>query len=348
MLRKIEIVIPVSQDDKLQDILADYHVLDKYRVSILEDRYLYLITLKVSDSGPLLDEMEKNLAAAEGFRLNLLEVEATLPVPEEEEKEKEEEEEKVAEGASVDAGEEGESEENNSLSISRQELYTDVAGAVALNRNYLIMCFLSAIVATSGVLQGSVAVIIGAMVIAPLLGPNVGLALASTLGDVELGKKALRASLLGTAVSLSIALLIGFILQPAEWSGEVLSRTTLGWGDIAMALASGSAGTLAFTTGAANAVIGVMIAVALMPPLVVIGLLVGAGELALAGGATLLFLSNIICINLSGVLTFLLQGIRPLNWWEEKKARKLTRYSLILWVSLLIILVLILQLADFW
>jgi len=85
-----------------------------------------------------------------------------------------------------------------------------------------------------------------------------------------------------------------------------------------------------------------------MPPLVVIGLLVGAGELALAGGATLLFLSNIICINLSGVLTFLLQGIRPLNWWEEKKARKLTRYSLILWASLLIILVLLLQLADFW
>jgi len=340
VLRKIEIVLPVSQDDELQNILADYQVLDKYRVSILEDRYLYLITVKVSDSGPLLDEMEKKLTAAEGFRLNLLEVEATLPVPEEEE-----EDEEVS---SEDTEEDSKAEENSRLSISRQELYTDVAGAVELNRNYLIMCFLSAIVATSGVLQGNVAVIIGAMVIAPLLGPNVGLALASTLGDVELGKKALQASLLGTAVSLSIALLIGFILQPAEWSGEVLSRTTLGWGDIALALASGSAGTLAFTTGAANAVIGVMIAVALMPPLVVIGLLAGAGELTLAGGATLLFLSNIICINLSGVLTFLLQGMRPLNWWEEKKARRLTRYSLILWVSLLVILVLLLQLADFW
>ena len=343
MLRKIEIVLPVSQDDELQDILADYQVLDKYRVSILEDRYLYLITVKVSDSGPLLDEMEKKLSAAEGFRLNLLEVEATLPVPEEVK-----DEEKNEEVSSEDTKEESKAEENSRLSISRQELYTDVAGAVELNRNYLIMCFLSAIVATSGVLQGNVAVIIGAMVIAPLLGPNVGLALASTLGDVELGKKALRASLLGTAVSLSIALLIGFILQPAEWSGEVLSRTTLGWGDIALALASGSAGTLAFTTGAANAVIGVMIAVALMPPLVVIGLLAGAGELTLAGGATLLFLSNIICINLAGVLTFLLQGMRPLNWWEEKKARRLTCYSLILWVSLLIILGLILQLADFW
>ncbi len=340
MLRKIEIVIPITEDEKLQEILMDYKILDQYRVSLLEDRYLYLITLKVEDSGPLLDQMEKKLAFAEGFRLNLLAVEATLPEPETTESDGDEEEkESLSENQN--------NQSNNKVSLSRQELYNDVGASVELNRNYLIMCFLSAIVASSGVLQGNVAVIIGAMVIAPLLGPNVGLSLAATLGDIELGRKALKASLLGVAVSLIIAFLIGLFLQPTSWSAEVLNRTTLSWGDIALGLASGSAGTLAFTTGAANAVIGVMIAVALMPPLVVIGLLAGAGELVLAGGASLLFLANIICVNLSGVLTFLLQGIRPLNWWEEKKAKKLRRYSLILWLGLLMLLIFILHLANF-
>ena len=341
MLRKIEIVLPVDETDKLNEILENYEVLDRYKISLLEDQALYLITLNVENSGPLLDELEKKLAFAEGFRLNMLEVEATIPAVKLEEENDEDEEAKTI----TDEGSDNEQEEKNNTTkgLSRQELYADLSDSINLNSNYILMCLLSAIVASSGVMLDNVAVIVGAMVIAPLLGPNVGMALASTLGDMELGKKALKASLYGAGAALIVALIAGLILNPDSWPHEVLSRTSVGWGDITLALASGSAGTLAFTTGTSGAVIGVMIAVALMPPLVVVGILLGAGEFLMAGGALMLFISNIICINLAGVLTFIYQGVRPLNWWEEKKAETSRKYSLILWIVLLTLLIIGIQ-----
>ena len=336
MLRKIEIVLPIDETDSLNEILENYEVLDKYKISFLEDKALYLITLNVENSGPLLDELEKKLAFAEGFRLNMMEVEATIPAV----KMEEDKDEKEDEAISSDTDEDVPEEKNNSTKgLSRQELYTDISDSINLNSNYILMCILSAIVASSGVMLDNVAVIVGAMVIAPLLGPNVGMALASTLGDMELGKKALKASIAGAGAAIIVALIAGLILNPDSWPHEVLSRTSVGWGDITLALASGSAGTLAFTTGTSGAVIGVMIAVALMPPLVVVGILLGAGEFVMAGGALLLFTSNIICINLAGVITFIYQGIRPLNWWEEKKAETTRKYSLILWMILLTLLI---------
>jgi len=342
MLRKIEIVLPIDETDKLNEILENYEVLDKYKISFLEDKALYLITLNVENSGPLLDELEKKLAFAEGFRLNMLEVEATIPAVElGEEDEKEESKEDNTEITTDESTKEDQEKDNNSATkgLSRQELYADLSDSINLDSNYILMCVLSAIVASSGVMLNNVAVIIGAMVIAPLLGPNVGMALASTLGDMELGKKALKASLIGAGAAVLVALIAGLILNPESWPNEVLSRTSVGWGDITLALASGSAGTLAFTTGTSGAVIGVMIAVALMPPLVVVGILLGAGEFILAGGALMLFISNIICINLAGVLTFFYQGVRPLNWWEEEKAATTRKYSIIIWIILLTLLI---------
>jgi len=334
MLRKVEIVISLEHEDELKEILDEFELIDKLQVSLWEDKALYLVTLRGTDSGPLLDEIEQKLSSASELRLNLLEVEATIPPIEKLEEEKEKQKTWQLEGEEED--------KEGQRSLSRQELYTEISNSVRLDSNYLLMCLMSAVVASSGVLQGNVAVIVGAMVIAPLLGPNVGMALAATLGDLELGKKSLKTALAGAVIALVIAVAAGFFIQPAEWSPEVINRTSIGWGDIALGLASGSAGSLAFTTGAANAVIGVMIAVALMPPLVVVGLLLGAGELTMALGAMLLFISNIICINLAGVVTFLFQGIKPLNWWEKEKARRMTRWSLALWLGLLSILIIIL------
>jgi len=77
------------------------------------------------------------------------------------------------------------------------------------------------------------------------------------------------------------------------------------------------------------------VAVALLPPLVTIGLLLGSGHMALATGALSLFLMNLICVNLAGVTTFLAQGIRPATWWEKDHAVKATRIALVLWAVLL-------------
>jgi uncharacterized membrane protein len=129
-------------------------------------------------------------------------------------------------------------------------------------------------------------------------------------------------------------------------SQQLANRTIVGLGDITIALAAGSAGVLAFTRGVPAAIVGVMVAVALLPPLVNVGLLLGAGYRILAVGSMILTLTNLICINLAGVLTFLVQGIRPRNWWEAKKAQNAARAAIAIWFILLVILAIIIWFWD--
>ena len=88
-----------------------------------------------------------------------------------------------------------------------------------------------------------------------------------------------------------------------------------------------------------------MVAVALLPPTVVFGLTLGAGEGSLAYGAGMLLATNLICVNLAGVVTFVLQGVRPLTWWEADRAKRSTRVALAIWVTLLAALVVLIVLA---
>jgi uncharacterized membrane protein len=106
-----------------------------------------------------------------------------------------------------------------------------------------------------------------------------------------------------------------------------------------VALAAGAAGVLAFTAGVSAGLVGVMVAVALMPPLVAGGLLAGAGHFSLSGRALLLLLMNVICINLSGVVTFRIQGVRPRLWLAAEHARRASRRAVVLWVAALALLI---------
>ncbi len=200
--------------------------------------------------------------------------------------------------------------------------------------------------AAIGILRNNVVFIIGAMVIAPVLGPNVALSLGTTLGDVHLTRKAVSTIGVGITAALVFSALIGIIYEINPEIPELISRTEVNMGDILLALAAGSAAALSMTTGLFTALIGVMVAVALLPPLVTLGMLVGAGQWDLAQGALLLFLVNLICVNLAGVVTFLARGIRPLSWWEAKRAKKATRLAIVLWSSLLAILAVLILLSQ--
>lgn len=99
-------------------------------------------------------------------------------------------------------------------------------------------------------------------------------------------------------------------------------------------------------SGLPAAVVGVMVAVALLPPLVSAGLLLGAGEIVLAGRAFLLPSTNVICVNLAGVAALLWQGVRPGKWWEAERSRKMTRLAWAVWITLLVVLIPLISLAD--
>ncbi len=325
-LRLIEMVLPEKDGAEIRELLKEHKVLEHRQLRLPDGEVLVRILLDAERMEAVLDLLENQYTAQEGNRVVILPVEATLPRAE-------------PEPEPAATPEQAPPEEKSPERIGREELYEDIKDAARNSRVYLAMVVLSTVVAAIGLYYSSVAIIIGAMVIAPLLGPNMALALATTLGDLSLLRRALLTALSGIMTTMVLSVIIGVLLQVDPASPEVASRDAVGIGDIAVALASGSAGALAFTTGVSTTLIGVMVAVALLPPLVASGLLLGSGHAVLAMGAMSLFLVNLICVNLAGVTTFLVQGIRPATWWEKDLAAKATRIAIGLWVVLLAALV---------
>jgi uncharacterized hydrophobic protein (TIGR00341 family) len=319
-LRLIELVAKENGAEEIRELLKEYKVLDHRRLRLSDGDVLVRILLEAEQSEAVLDRLCERYVGKEGNRVVILPVEATLPRDDPE---------------PIDAAEPSAAEVKLPERIGREELYEDIKAAAQCSRVYLTMVVLSTIVAAVGLYYNSVAIIIGAMVIAPLLGPNVALSLSTALGDLALLRHALLTALAGIATAMVLSVIIGVLLNVDPATPEIASRNAVGMGDIAVALASGAAGALAFTTGVSATLIGVMVAVALLPPLVVFGLLLGGGYPAMAMGALSLFLMNLICVNLAGVTTFLAQGIRPTTWWEKDRASKATRIAFGLWVTLL-------------
>jgi uncharacterized hydrophobic protein (TIGR00341 family) len=326
-LRMIEIYLSGGGGEWVKEILQDVPVIGVWEQISSEDLATVKVLLEVEKTEAVLDKLEEHYGASGGFRVVLLPVEATVPRPEPPERPPAEEKPPEKEKPKIKGSR-----------ISREELYSDLSETTNVSWVYVTFTTLSTVVAAIGLLQNSVAVIIGAMVIAPLLGPNVALALATALGDVDLSRRSVKANLTGILIAFGLSALTGFLFTIDPSVPEILNRTKVGLGDIVLALASGSAGALAFTTGVGASLIGVMVAVALLPPLVTTGLMLGSAHFGLALGAFLLLAVNVICVNLSGVLTFLLQRVRPNTWWEADKARRATRRAIAVWTALLLLL----------
>lgn len=325
-IRQIEVVVPKGAKEDFDHLLEDNSV-EHYWNEESESGYLLKALVDASKTEAFLDKAEQVMGKSEGFRLVMQDVEATLPRvddPDEDDKEDEVDDE--------------EQEPLSGVRVSREELYTDISDSVNLSPVYIAMVTFSTIVAALGMLRDSAAVVIGAMVIAPLLGPNVALALSTTLGDSKLFIKSVKTNLTGIGAALVLSVIMGMILEVDISVYEIASRTEVHLSDIALALASGAAGVLAYTIGMSAAVIGVMVAVALLPPLVTVGLLVGDLQFGAAYYALLLLTTNIICVNLAAVATFAVQGVSPRTWYKAAKAKKINKIAFIFWGVLLLIL----------
>ncbi len=333
-LRQIEIVMPADGHEECKKLLSDDSVLHYWQENSEDSGYMLKVLVGATNTEQFLDRAEKLFEEREkDYRLVITAVEATLPRIKEPEKDEEEEK------ASADDPQSPWDEPlQRGVRVSREELYTDIKNAVKLTRIYMALVVLSTIVAALGILRDNTAVVVGAMVIAPLLGPNVGLSLSSALADIELGLESIKSNVVGLLAALLISIGFGMFMTVDTELYHISSRTELHLSDIALALASGAAGVLAYTAGMSTAVIGVMVAVALLPPLVVAGLLLGDMQLGLAYYAFILTLTNVICVNLAGVATFIIQGVRPRTWYETKRAQKVNRIALSIWISLVLVL----------
>lgn len=192
------------------------------------------------------------------------------------------------------------------------EVYRSIHRGARPDVDFFVMIGLSAIIATFGLLMNSNAVIIGAMLVAPLFSPLLAISLSLIQGNVRLLRLALESTLQGVALAIAVATLLPLIVPFKSLTFEIMARGQPTLFDLVVALASGAAGAYAVARkDVAAALPGVAIAAALVPPLGVIGIGLSMGELAIAGGGTLLFVTNLIAIALSGAITFLLLGFRP-------------------------------------
>lgn len=195
------------------------------------------------------------------------------------------------------------------------ELFTQLRRQARTGSVYLVLMFLSTLLATIGLYQNSGPVIIGAMILAPLMAPLVALSMGLIRLDAMLMRHSARTLLAGVLMALALAALFAWSLPLAHLTDQIRTRLNPTLLDLGVAVVSGIAAAYAHAREElARSLAGVAIAVALIPPLSVAGIGIGLGNAQLFGGAFLLFLTNLVGIVFAAGGTFYLLGFASLRY----------------------------------
>ncbi|HEY9735356.1 MAG TPA: DUF389 domain-containing protein [Trichocoleus sp.] len=222
--------------------------------------------------------------------------------------------------------------ESQTAQMPVQQLQEELLEESRLAAGYLILIIGSCAIATFGLLSNSTAVIIGAMIIAPLMLPIRGLAFGALEGNLLLFRRGLVSVAVGTLLAVGLAWALGRMVGLTSFGSEVLSRSQPTLLDLGIAVAAGGiSGYAKVQPKVSGSLAGTAIAVALMPPICVIGLGLSQGNSGLSLGAILLYLTNLLGITLSCMLTYLLAGYTPL-----RKARRALGWTIGLTAILLV------------
>ena len=208
----------------------------------------------------------------------------------------------------------------------RREIISEITDSSSPGFDYFLLVVLSTSIATLGLITNSPAVIIGAMLVAPLMSPIIGIGLASIIGRRSLLKSSLSALFRGALLAIGLSALFTFInsylpfVSFHELPQEIISRTHPSPIDLMIALAGGLAAAYSLTeTRLSAALPGVAIATALMPPLCTVGIGVALMRADVAGGALLLFVTNAVTIAFAAAVVFFLRGFNPYPLENNRK-----------------------------
>lgn len=225
--------------------------------------------------------------------------------------------------------------------ISAEEkkvIYDDISRGSHPTNEYFIMLVISAVIATIGLLTNNVAVIIGAMLVSPLLIPVIGISLGAVKGDFTLFRRAIEAEAKGIALVIILVTIFTLLIPNASVTSEILLRTHPTPLDLLVALASGAAAAYALSKKNIGATLpGVAIAVAVLPPLSVVGIGFALRTPEVALGGALTFLANIVAINFAASAVFWLMNFSPkfsLTAQKETMSKLKTSAVLLLLISI--------------
>ncbi|VAW91775.1 Uncharacterized protein, MJ0678-like [hydrothermal vent metagenome] len=315
-MRLIEVLGDCGHVDTVRGIAEQHEIMDCWVAkSDEEDRCSMRLLVRQEKQQAVIDAVQQALTAVQGWRIIIYPIEGALPRPEE----------------IID-------DKKYSGSRSREELYHEVEAGARLDSNFILLVIFSTIVAAIGLIEDNVAVVIGAMVIAPLLGPNIAFAFGAALGDKVLIYQSLKTNFTGILLTLVLSYAMGMIWADGITSQELLSRTDVTIPAMVLALVAGAAGVLSMTTGISSTLVGVMVAVALLPPATAVGLTLAHGNYKLALGAALLLAVNLVSVNLAAKLVLLFKGVKPRTWLDKQNARQSMVIYIIVWVISLAVL----------
>lgn len=321
----IKLFLPLTEEQNICKLLSSYDWLETESI-FKSDRELAIdLVLEKKRVKTVVDDLKHKLSHLE-FKLLVLPVEAI---------------------ATEDNSNSTQSPNPELNKYTQPEIYTQISQSIYLSGTEIALVVLSTVIAAIGLLQGSQVVIIGAMVIAPLLKPNMALAIATTFGDLSLATKIIKVGLIQILLALSLSILLGMLVPVNLEMIEIASRTKVDFADIILAFASGVAGAISLTVGEQKAVVGVMVSVALLPPLVVLGMLIGSQFWGAAVAAAVLVSTNIVCLNLAAIATFWVRDVRPQIDWKKFQAGKIAGIATIFWLSILALLAVVIFMFEF-
>jgi len=218
--------------------------------------------------------------------------------------------------------------------IAREELSTRASDLTPDRRTFVVLAIASVAIATAGVLLDSPAIVVGSMVIAPLIGPAMATSVGTVLQERSLFWRGLRLQVLGFGLAIVTAAAFAFLVKGLHLVppgtdvlalAQVRERLSPDFLSLAVALGAGVAGAYSLSEDVSSSLVGVMIAVALIPPTAVIGIGLAWGLPGVVTGSTVLLLVNFLSINLAALAVLWYQGYRPEQWSREAAARTETR-----------------------
>lgn len=323
-MKRIDLHMPTGeQADLAMKAIKNAPTLDYYvQGTRQEGRKIVTIYAYNGDSQMLIDNLQTILQEERGWHIALSDVIATAPPSSE------------RSDASMSRGDD----------VLREQLYREAEDDARISLDYVLLVVFSTIVAAVGLNADSAAAVIGSMVIAPLLGPIMGIGVGTAMGDDRLMLRTFICITVGLAISLLVSFGLGLLLSIDLESHELVQRGRVGLDGIALAIAAGVAAAISRMAGTGAALVGVMVAAALLPPAAAAGLFAAEARMDLAGRAALLMLLNVCGLILSAVIVFRMRIITPHRDYQKNTAQRAVWVSalglvgLILGASWLIIL----------
>ncbi len=316
-MKEVRIEIPSERQDTLDSLIIKSD-LAYSKIKLVDDRYLYTIKVDDNKTNTLLHELKIRGVGTIFGEIIIRQMDLYM------------------------SAEKHESKIESSPAANVEEIIATLINSAVVSESYVALVVLAGALAAFGLISNSVVIIIGSMIVAPLLGPVALTSIGILIPGRDLFKKGIIAEIVGIGLTVGVSIIIGWIikLQPNDVTLEMIQRAREADPlNVVFAVLSGIAAGLIISKGQGLSMVGVAIAASLAPPAANIGLFLSMGNFEDAGFATLLLLMNIVAINISCSIMFIIYRLPSKAGISKKRVSKSSQKSKIIITALVLLFI---------